>query len=104
MTKERITELEAMGFKRWQKNGMDRLYVNASVLGLECTFYRTGNVSNATFNGVSISNHEGTAMRAAKTYIDLEKNLIRSDSPRLLAAVADILGVDYKYGETMIQI
>ena len=31
---DRIAELEALGFKRWTKNGMDRLYINAGALGL----------------------------------------------------------------------
>ena len=43
---ERIDELTAMGFKRWQKNGMDRMYINASTLGLRCEYYKTGNVRN----------------------------------------------------------
>lgn len=42
-TKEdKIKALEDMGFKRWQKGTMDRLYINASTLGLVCEYYRTG--------------------------------------------------------------
>lgn len=99
---ERIEELEAMGFKRWQKNGMDRMYINASVLGLTCTYYKTGNIQSAVFNGVDISNSEAYRIKNAKTYIDLNKKCIVSDSARLAAATADMIGTDYRYGETII--
>ena len=99
-----IIELESMGFNRWQKNGMDRMYINASTLGLVCSYYKTGNISDAQFRGVSISNSEARGLKAAKTYIDLNKNLIVSDSSRLAAAVADLIGADYSYGERIINI
>ena len=99
---ERIEELEAMGFKRWQKNGMDRMYINASVLGLTCTYYKTGNIQSAVFAGTDISNSEAYRIKNAKTYIDLNKKCIVSDSARLAAAAADMIGTDYRYGETII--
>lgn len=99
---ERIEELEAMGFKRWQKNGMDRMYINASVLGLTCTYYKTGNIQSAVFNGIDISNSEAYRIKNTKTYIDLNKKCIVSDSARLAAATADMIGTDYRYGETII--
>ena len=57
MTKEQLKRLEAIG-SRWQKEDMDRLYVNdlATVYGLTLTWYRTGNVSSALLDGQSISN------------------------------------------------
>jgi hypothetical protein len=99
---DRIEELEAKGFKRWQKNGMDRMYINASALGLICTYYKTGNISNAEFRGNHISNSEGYRLKGAKTYIDLNSKRIVSDSARLAAAAADLIGVEYSYGETII--
>ena len=99
---DRIEELEAKGFKRWQKNGMDRMYINASALGLICTYYKTGNISNAEFRGNWISNSEGYRLKGAKTYIDLNNKRIVSDSARLAAAAADLIGVEYSYGETII--
>ena len=99
-----ISELESKGFKRWQKGTFDRMYVNASVLGLECTYYKTGNISSAAFNGEHISNSEGYRLKAAKTYIDLTKNTIVSDSPMLAAEVAKIMGIEYSYGERIIKI
>lgn len=91
MNIEKMTE---MGFKRWQKNGMDRLYVNASVLGLDA--------DAKTFQGKKISGGVARSMMNAKTYIDLVKNEIRSDSVMLAAAVAELLGIDYCYGKNTI--
>lgn len=99
---ERIEELESKGFKRWQKNGMDRMYINASELGLVCAYYRSGNISDATFRGNSISNSEAGRMKGSKTYIDLVKKCIVSDNAMLAAAVADLVGVHYSYGDKII--
>ena len=99
---DRIAELEKMGFNRWQKNGMDRMYINASTLGLNCEYYKTGNISGAEFQGKWISNSEARTMKAAKTYIDLVTGRIVSDSARLAAAAADLIGADYSYGEKII--
>ena len=102
---ERIDELTALGFNRWQKNGMDRMYINASALGLDCCYFKTGNISDATFRGKSISNNEARSLKAAKTYIDLKNSMIVSDSCRLAAAVAETIGLDdYSYGDKQIKI
>jgi len=102
---DRIEELEGMGFNRWQKNGMDRMYINASALGLTCTYYKTGNISSAEFNGKSISNSQARSLKFAKTYIDLNKAQIVSDSAMLAKAVAELIGVDeYSAGDTIIKI
>lgn len=101
---ERIPELEAMGFKRWQKTGngksFDRLYVDARNLGLDVSYYKTGNVSGATFDGYKISNCEARRMLASKTYIDLIGHRIYSDNFDLAKKVAEICGLDtsdYEY-------
>ena len=102
---DRIEELEGLGFSRWQKNGMDRMYINASTLGLECTYYKTsGNISGAWFKGNDISNSEARKLKASKTYIDLNKKSLVSDSARLLAAAADLIGADYSYGDNRIDL
>lgn len=101
---ERIDELTAMGFNRWQKNGMDRMYINASTLGLECTYYKTGNISSAKFQGYSISNSEASRMKFAKTYIDLVKKTIVSDNAMLADAVAELIGAEHRYGEKTISL
>lgn len=104
MTKlmDRIEELEKLGFNRWQKNGMDRMYINAGTLGLTCTYHKTGSISYAEFKGEYVSNNQARAMKAAKTYIDMVKNQIVSDSATLAAAAAELIGADYRYGERII--
>lgn len=94
MTSEMIEKLEKAGFKRWTKGDKDRLYVNAKELGLELSYYKTGNVSDAKFCGDSISNSEGRRLHAAKTYIDLTSDTIISDEARLAQKVAEIVGVE----------
>lgn len=91
MTNEMIKKLEEMGFKRWQKGSYDRLYINAGQIGLTCTYYNTGNISSAEFNGDSISNCEARRMKAAKTYIDLNTDRVHSDNTTLKEAVEEIL-------------
>jgi hypothetical protein len=61
-TKVTIEELEAIGGRRWQKGEMDRVYINdlPRWLGLEVTFYKTGNVSAARLRGEQISNSKAS--------------------------------------------
>ena len=72
MTESMIQKLEEKGFKRWQKGNFDRLYINAKSLGLECDYYKTGNVSSAWLNGEKISNCQAKKMLCSKTYIDVK--------------------------------
>lgn len=90
---DRIEELEALGFKRWQKGNMDRLYINASMLGLNYGKYNTGNIKWAEFQGMSISNSEARRMLAAKTYIDIKAEKVHSDSYTLERAAAELAGI-----------
>lgn len=71
LTDNQITKLEKNGFNRWTKGDHDRLYINATLLGLECSYYKTGNISSAHFNGELISNAEGYRLKGAKTYVDV---------------------------------
>lgn len=91
MTEQKIAELEAKGFNRWTKGNLDRLYINAAQLGLVCSYYNTGNVSSAAFNGESISNCEARRMKAAKTFIDIKTETVYSDKDRLKQAATAIL-------------
>ncbi len=93
ITEEMIKDLEAKGFKRWQKGSMDRLYVNAYNLGLNVERYSTGNIKKAEFNRERVSNCEGRRMIAAKTYIDVKSGRVYSDNDTLKAAVLEILGI-----------
>lgn len=86
-----IKALEEKGFKRWQKGSLDRLYVNATMLGLECSYYKTGNISGATFCEERISNCEARRMKAAKTYINVETGKVHSDNYTLQNRAEEIL-------------
>lgn len=71
-----VEDLMAMGAKRWQKAGYDRLYLNNAGLklaGLEISRYNTGNVSSAKLNGEKVSNTKGSNMASIveRAYIDL---------------------------------
>ena len=52
--------MTAIGGSRWQKNGMDRVYINnwAQFAGIETSHYGTGNISSASYQGESISNSQ----------------------------------------------
>ena len=91
-TKEdKIKALEGMGFKRWQKGTMDRLYINAGALGLVCEHRHTGSISNALFNGNQISNGEAYRMRAAKTFLDVKTWILYSGNDSLKEAAEKLV-------------
>ena len=62
--------------KEWQKNGMHRIYFNnlAELRGLECTHYKTGNISSAYLGGEKISNGRAreimTTLDSGKVWYD----------------------------------
>lgn len=87
----RIEALEAEGFKRWTKGNHDRLYISAKDLGLNCTYYKTGNIASAEWDGEKISNRQASILMNSKTYIDLNDNTINTTENRLLWAVEDII-------------
>ena len=95
LNEKQISALEAKGFMRWTKGNMDRLYINAETLGLEVERYKTGNVSSAYYRGERISNSRGSAMAYAKTYIDVNTGILKSDNCTLEKDARDI------YDETM---
>lgn len=70
-----VETMLAIGGRRWQKNGMDRIYLNDfhQHLGLETTAYKTGNVSSASFDGRGIANGRaaGIACAVSKVYYDV---------------------------------
>ena len=78
MTEEMIKKAEAMGANRWQKNGKDRLYLNAEAFGYTWETYNTGNIKNAWLDGRRISNSEMRRVLFAKTYIDVETGKVVS--------------------------
>ena len=86
-----IDYLTGHGFNRWSKGNLDRLYINASQLGLVCRYYNTGNISGAEFNGETISNCQARRYKAAKTFVDVKTGTVHSDYPALLEAAEKLL-------------
>ncbi|MEU9760303.1 hypothetical protein [Streptomyces sp. NPDC047987] len=69
-----IDTMTAIGGQRWQKNGMDRVYLNGfqAVPGLELDHYKSGSISYASLDGDKVSNAEGGRLATAvdKVYFD----------------------------------
>lgn len=79
MTEQKINSLVAKGFKRWTKGNYDRLYINAKELGLECDYYKTGNIRWATLRGETISNSKARGILASKNFIDIATGEIHAE-------------------------
>lgn len=94
LNEAKINELTDKGFNRWTKGNIDRLYINAAQLGLECDYYKTGNISAAYFNGERISNSQGYRYKAAKTYIDVKTGRVHSNIPALEEAATALAGIE----------
>lgn len=100
-----IMGLERNGFNRWTKHegGLDRLYINAENLGLECDRYGTGNVKAATFDGKKISNSKARWWLGQKTYIDLKDWKIYGSSELLKKRAREkvelVLGEELDFGK-----
>ena len=88
---ETIEKLVAAGGNRWTKGIYDRIYFNASALGLRCEYYKTGNISGAWFNGDLLSNSRGRQLKAAKTYVDVSTGEIVSTDSLLREALTAIV-------------
>lgn len=81
---EAMDALKKVGFNRWQKNGKDRLYINADSLGLEITWgKRMGHVESASFQGEDISKSYASELRSAKTYVDVKTQEIIGTDEKL---------------------
>lgn len=90
-------------YGRWTKQGFngkvyDRIYFNATDLGMEVSYYKTGNVSSAAIDGESISNCEARRIMGSKAYFDLTDNTLHMDGimerhfgSKITAAVAELI-------------
>lgn len=87
----RIEKLVAMGAKRWQKAGYDRLYINAKAVGLYVEYYNSGNVRYAEWRDEKISNSEAYRMLGAKVYIDVETMKVHGNNDNLVKAAEEML-------------
>lgn len=76
-----VEQLEKVGGKLWEKNGMRRVYFNrlADWYGLRVEYYKTGNISYAEVDGKRISNNSGRGilfmLNGAKLWYDMEKGV-----------------------------
>ena len=86
-----IDRLLSKGFNRWQKYGRDRVYVNATALGLRYTEDPSGAILNATFCGNPISGADAEHLLGCKTYVDVMTGEIISKDDRLAQRVAEVL-------------
>lgn len=91
MSDKMIDKLATKGFNRWTKGNMDRMYINASQLGLACSYHTTGSIKNATFCGDSISNCEARRLKADKCYVDLKTGTITANNSRLSDAAQALI-------------
>lgn len=71
INEERINQLEAKGFHRWQKGNFDRLYINPQSFGLEVEYYNTGNVRHGELNGIVLSHAEARRILGGKYFVDV---------------------------------
>lgn len=73
MTKEeKIERFIEAGAKRWEKNGMDRLYINPRALGFSWECYKSGNIRYASDpNGDKISNSQMYRILDGKIWLDV---------------------------------
>lgn len=90
-------------YGRWTKQGFngkvyDRIYFNATDLGMEVSYYRSGNISSAAIDGESVSNCEARRIMCSKAYFDLTDNTLHMDrtmerhfGSKITAAVAALI-------------
>lgn len=67
-------DIIAIGGRRWTKNGYDRVYINdiADYLGLDVSYYNSGNICGATLDGAGIANGRAGGILGciSKVYFD----------------------------------
>lgn len=71
LNEKQIAAYEAKGFRRWTKGNMDRLYINIENLGAEISYYGTGNVRSAKWQGEQVSNADGRRLHSSKLFVDV---------------------------------
>lgn len=82
-------QLVELGGKRWTKGNFDRIYFNADFFGLECDYYKSGNICSATLKGEKISNSYAGKLMAAKSYYDVKTGIISSSREELQAELEE---------------
>ncbi|MFI0156197.1 helix-turn-helix domain-containing protein [Streptomyces lydicus] len=93
-----IETMTAIGGNRWQRNGVDRVYINdwARFAGIEIERYRSGSISSASIGGRGIAN-----IRAARLLDAIDKIYFDATDGQLYAQHhgADDFEIRYLNGE-----
>lgn len=69
---DEIERLDDMGFRRWTKGDMDRLYIDTTKLGLECDFKRDHEPCLGDWQGKRVSNADCRRIYFSKVWVDVE--------------------------------
>lgn len=80
MDERDIAKLMAAGGTRWSKGGKDRIYFDATTLGLEVERYGTGSVRSAEWQDESISNADARRLLSSKVYVDCADGTLHVDT------------------------
>lgn len=80
MDERDIAKLLEAGGKRWSKDGKDRIYIDATTLGLDVSYYKTGSVDHAEWQGESISNADARRLLGSKVYVDCADGSLHVDT------------------------
>lgn len=80
MDEKDIAKLMAAGGKRWSKYGKDRIYFDATTLGLDVSYYKTGSIDHAEWQGESISNADARRLLSSKVYVDCADGSLHVDT------------------------
>lgn len=75
-------DIIAIGGSRWTKAGHDRVYINdiAEYLGLDVSYYNSGNICGATLDGAGIANGRAGGILGCidKVYFDTADNKLHA--------------------------
>lgn len=95
-----IETMVAIGGSRWTKNDNNRVYINnwAQYLPLEIDYYKSGNISSATWNGKEIANRQASLILGSinKIWFDAADGQLHcryGDSESRIASRAEIWGL-----------
>lgn len=98
MARFTATQILALGGKTWtpERGGTTRIYLNdwATLVGLEISHYKTGNISGATLNGHKLSNGRAYKLLLdSKVYLDTAdgKTYFQGGVMEIKAAVMDAI-------------
>jgi hypothetical protein len=85
-------DLRRVGFKRWTKDDLDRMYIDPTDLGLSVYYNQDGEIRMAYWAEKPMTNYRKAArMLEAKVYLDLNTLTVVSPFEELSKAAADLI-------------